>query len=178
MSYSVCLSCYEIKHGAFSPCLSCGYKPIEGDDCAKHLLLSQHNYSVEKLQQFAFRMRSGEKWVIDAATTAAYLAQYAQSVKETQLIDETWDMVEEYRRTLDADDLEFFDELDEATQARSALLVRYSSFALRLEEVKHQGWDAVEAEFARILETDSRLHWLELVQTQGNGQNLWSVSIR
>ena len=60
MTIAVCLKCGEFKHGAWTPCLKCGYTPNDDESYTKHLLVSDHFLSREELEQVADRIKAGE----------------------------------------------------------------------------------------------------------------------
>lgn len=48
---ALCIKCGALKHGAFNPCESCGFRPTEDRDMAYSLALTDHYFAVETLQK-------------------------------------------------------------------------------------------------------------------------------
>lgn len=84
MTVAVCLRCGAFKHGAFSPCLNCGYTPDDDESLTKHLLVTDHYHSRETLEAIAARVRAGEPIPFDAATLQAAWVSKAELDAETQ----------------------------------------------------------------------------------------------
>jgi len=55
MTIAVCLNCASMKFGAWTPCSECGYDPLNLEDRAKSLMLSDHFYSQQELEEFSVR---------------------------------------------------------------------------------------------------------------------------
>lgn len=68
MTVAVCLRCGELKHGAWTTCPQCGYIPDDDESFTKHLLVTDHYYSVEQLKELAARVKAGETIEFDAET--------------------------------------------------------------------------------------------------------------
>lgn len=61
MTVAVCLQCGEFKHGAFNPCLKCGFTPDTDESLTKHLLVTDHFHDRETLEAISTRIKSGEE---------------------------------------------------------------------------------------------------------------------
>jgi hypothetical protein len=61
MTMAVCLKCGSIKFGAFCPCGECGYIPVEIEDLAKHMMLTDHYFPLDTLKQIGAVIQGGEK---------------------------------------------------------------------------------------------------------------------
>ncbi len=51
MTVAVCVKCGAIKHGAWTPCRECRKTPFGEDELTWSLVLSDHHFDVEVLQQ-------------------------------------------------------------------------------------------------------------------------------
>lgn len=71
MTVAVCLLCGEFKHGAFTPCRSCGYTPDDDESLTKHLLVTDHYHSHATLEAIAARVKAGEPITFDPETLRA-----------------------------------------------------------------------------------------------------------
>ena len=60
MTVAVCLKCGAFKHGAWTPCTSCGYRPDSDESCTKHLLATDHYLTREELEKTAACVKAGE----------------------------------------------------------------------------------------------------------------------
>ena len=60
MTVAVCLKCGVFKHGAWTPCLKCGFTPNDDESYTKHLLVTDHYLSREQLEEVAARVKAGE----------------------------------------------------------------------------------------------------------------------
>jgi hypothetical protein len=60
MTVAVCLKCGVFKHGAWTPCLKCGFTPNDDESYTKHLLVTDHYLSREQLEEVAGRIKAGE----------------------------------------------------------------------------------------------------------------------
>jgi hypothetical protein len=60
MTVAVCLNCGAFKHGAWTPCLKCGYAPHDDESYTKHVLVTDHYLSREQLEEVAGRVKAGE----------------------------------------------------------------------------------------------------------------------
>ena len=67
----MCLRCGEFKHGAFNPCLKCGYTPDDDESLTKHLLVTDHYHSRETLAAIAARIKNGEPVTFDPESLKA-----------------------------------------------------------------------------------------------------------
>ena len=86
MTVAVCLRCGAFKHGAFSPCRSCGYKPDDDESLTKHLLVTDHFHSRETLQAIAARVKAGEPVTFDPETLKRLWVSKAHLDAETERI--------------------------------------------------------------------------------------------
>ncbi|HZT41096.1 MAG TPA: hypothetical protein VFA07_02845 [Chthonomonadaceae bacterium] len=178
MTYAVCLHCGNIKFGAWVPCPECGYEPQGLEDQARHMLLSDHYFSQDELAQFAKRIKQGEGWVLDEETTQDYIAKFAEAAWQEEIINQSWDLIDAYRETLeDSEEQEFFDNQDEYTQAVTARLWLYNSrYAARVIQAGEAGGSAAaETEFHKVLTEDPRLEPLAFQRTPALGPDSWIV---
>jgi hypothetical protein len=65
MTYAICTKCGEAKHGAFTPCLRCGFTPQSSSDQARSILLSDHNADRATLDAAGAKLRAGESLEFD-----------------------------------------------------------------------------------------------------------------
>ena len=79
MTVAVCIYCGEIKHGAFNPCHSCSRAPTTEEDAAISLLLTDHTYGKQRLEEIGMSIRSGKSPTMDAQTRAMMLGVVRQS---------------------------------------------------------------------------------------------------
>lgn len=61
MTYAICFSCGERKHGALTGCRSCRRQPESEIELAYSLALSDHHFSPEALQGIAQSIRDGQR---------------------------------------------------------------------------------------------------------------------
>jgi hypothetical protein len=166
MTVSVCLQCGSVKRGAFVPCPKCGHHPKEARDRAKHLLLSDHYFQRHELEAFGERISHGDDWVLDHVVTERFVAEFVEAERQEEVVNQSEDLIEDYRTTLEGEDLSFFDELPEYTQAVTARLNLYGTFSQRVERAREEGgWSAAAAEFTKLLEEEPRLRPLEIRRT-------------
>lgn len=59
MTQSICIFCGSRKFGAFSVCDNCATEPNDEDQFAKSLLLTDHFYSLEELDEFGEHISAG-----------------------------------------------------------------------------------------------------------------------
>ena len=86
MTVAVCLHCGEFKHGAFNPCLKCGYTPDDDESLTKHLLVSDHYHSRETMEAIAARVKAGEPVTFDPESLQAAWVSKAALDAETKRI--------------------------------------------------------------------------------------------
>lgn len=67
MTQALCLNCGEIKHGAWKPCFECGFEPKTEEEFTKHLLMTDHYYSVDNLLEIGRQIKKGEVVDFDEA---------------------------------------------------------------------------------------------------------------
>lgn len=60
MTVAVCTNCGHFKHGAFKPCPACGTLPVEKDELALALVLTDHYFSNDELEGFGEAIKSGQ----------------------------------------------------------------------------------------------------------------------
>lgn len=60
MTVAICTNCGGLKHGAFKPCPACGTLPVEKDELALALALTDHYFSNAELEGFGEAIRSGQ----------------------------------------------------------------------------------------------------------------------
>jgi hypothetical protein len=60
MTMAICLRCGARKHGAWTPCLKCGFAPKESEDLAKSVLLSDQCLEQAALEDMEQRIKAGE----------------------------------------------------------------------------------------------------------------------
>jgi len=86
MTVAVCLNCGELKHGAFNPCLSCGYEPNDEESLTKHLLVTDHYHTRETLEAISERVKAGEPITFDPdALKAAWVSKAQLDAQMRQL---------------------------------------------------------------------------------------------
>ena len=61
MTVAICLQCGEIKHGAWSLCLNCGFEPDSDESLTKHLIMSDHYFTLEQLSEASAKIKNGEE---------------------------------------------------------------------------------------------------------------------
>jgi hypothetical protein len=177
MTIAVCLKCGHMKFGAWTPCEGCGYEPDNLEDRAKHLILSDHYYSRQELEKYAQRVAQGETWFFDEQATRNFIDELAEAERQEEIVAQSWDLVEEYRRDMDEEDLEFFDGLPEYSQVVAARLALYQRYSPRIEAANIRGgWIAAEAEFQKLLAEDPRLKPLEIHRTREENGDGWMVT--
>ena len=82
----MCLRCGEFKHGAFNPCLKCGYTPDDDESLTKHLLVTDHYHNRETLDAIAARVKAGEPVTFDPESLQAAWVSKAALDAETKRI--------------------------------------------------------------------------------------------
>jgi hypothetical protein len=82
MTVAVCLECGSMKHGAWTVCASCDHEPADPEDLAKHMMLTDHFVTVEKLEELAARRRQGEPWNFDPQLVAVFLERVKATLPE------------------------------------------------------------------------------------------------
>lgn len=60
MTVAICTNCGEFKHGAFKPCPACGVLPVEKDELALSLALTDHYFSNDDLEGFREAIKNGQ----------------------------------------------------------------------------------------------------------------------
>lgn len=71
MTTAVCLKCGAMKFGAWIGCPECHFEPDDDESMTKHLLVTDHHYSLEELTQIAERVKSGKEITFDPETLKA-----------------------------------------------------------------------------------------------------------
>jgi hypothetical protein len=74
---AVCLSCGAPKWGALVVCSSCGHRPSDPEDEARHVLASEEHLDDEALAALARGVRSGRAPVFDSEVVARIAAEHA-----------------------------------------------------------------------------------------------------
>jgi hypothetical protein len=62
MTIAVCVHCGFIKHGAFGACGSCGSFPESETELAYSLVLTDHYFSAEVLEEISAAMLAGKPY--------------------------------------------------------------------------------------------------------------------
>lgn len=65
MTTALCLTCGEMKLGAWTDCPNCGFKPATDREFTQHLLMSEHHQRVEALEAAGQRIKAGETLEFD-----------------------------------------------------------------------------------------------------------------
>ena len=90
MTYAICFSCGERKHGALTGCRSCRRQPESEIELAYSLALSDHHFSPEALQGIGHSIRNGERPQMSEENEKHFLA----TVRETRVAER----LKRYRR--------------------------------------------------------------------------------
>ena len=61
MTQAICIFCGSRKFGAFSVCDNCATQPNDEDQLAKSMLLTDHFYSLEELDEIGEHISAGGK---------------------------------------------------------------------------------------------------------------------
>jgi hypothetical protein len=72
MTTAVCTQCGGTKFGALCPCDRCGITPSSTSEKAKSVLLSDHYYTLNELNELGKAVKSGEPIAYDPALLAIY----------------------------------------------------------------------------------------------------------
>jgi hypothetical protein len=81
MTYAICIKCGEGKHGAFVPCLKCGFMPESRSDQARSILLSDLNTDIATLDAAGAKLRAGEALAFDEPGIAEMAAELDEIAK-------------------------------------------------------------------------------------------------
>jgi hypothetical protein len=73
MTTAVCFNCGEIKFGAFTPCEKCEATPVNEDDLAISLAMTDHYFDMPTLEQMASDIRIGERLTLEPETYEALI---------------------------------------------------------------------------------------------------------
>jgi hypothetical protein len=65
MTMAVCFKCGEIKHGAFNACNMCGAQPINENDLAMSMAMTDHYHKEPTLRQMGQDIKSGHPPKLD-----------------------------------------------------------------------------------------------------------------
>jgi hypothetical protein len=103
MTIAVCFKCGEFKHGAFKPCPKCGEYPLNDNERAKSIVLTDHNYSPDELKSFGDSIKRGAEPDTDTEITSSY--QEALNSKTGSNIINTIRSFEECKRNESAERL-------------------------------------------------------------------------
>lgn len=79
MTVAVCLYCGAMKHGAWTSCSDCGHTPEELEDKAKHVIASDHHFSVSELESISVRIREGKPINFKPEDVEGYVASLQTS---------------------------------------------------------------------------------------------------
>jgi hypothetical protein len=72
MTIAICTTCGEFKHGAFKPCPACGVVPVEKDELALSMALTDHYLSNEELEELREAIRTGKTIVLPEEVKAQF----------------------------------------------------------------------------------------------------------
>jgi len=81
MTYAICIKCGQGKHGAFVPCLKCGFTPESRSDQARSIFLSDHNSNMATLDAASAKLLAGEALAFDEPGIAAMAAEFDEFAK-------------------------------------------------------------------------------------------------
>ena len=81
MTLAICLKCGTRKHGAWITCPSCGFTPESNEDQARALLLTDHNYNQEQLQEIGAAIANG----VPPDFNEEQIAEIAKGVGDSEL---------------------------------------------------------------------------------------------
>ncbi len=172
MTIAVCLNCGAMKFGAYTTCQSCGYLPESAEDKAKHLMLTDHYHTRQKLEQFSASISQTGQFDIDEQTMRDFISN---AIKATQII-ESRPLVEEYLQTMSKSHLKFFNNQSEYSQTVEACLWLFRRYSSRVANAHESGgWTAAEAEFNNLLDEDPRLKPLKVVRLKNQETDCWMV---
>jgi hypothetical protein len=88
---------------------------------------------------------------------------FFDAVREVLRVEQSRDLMEEYRQTLGSDEITFYDSQSEYGQAVGARLWLYEQYSSRVETAGSEGgWAAAEREFNKILIEDPRVQPLRI----------------
>ena len=73
MTMAICIKCGEEKFGAWAPCQKCGFRPIEVEDMARSILLSDHNRKVDALRSAGQQIKNAA-FIFDTEEVAPVIA--------------------------------------------------------------------------------------------------------
>lgn len=65
MTVAVCFKCGAFKWGAFNPCEKCGAKPVDPDQLAVSMAMSDHHFDKPDLERFGAAIQAGRPAPID-----------------------------------------------------------------------------------------------------------------
>ena len=60
MTLAICTKCGSKKWGALTACAHCGFDPASNEDRAKAVVLSDHHFSHEVLEEIGSQIQNGE----------------------------------------------------------------------------------------------------------------------
>ena len=67
MTEAICISCGEVKRGAFNKCENCGAMPRSDDELMLSFALTSHHFSLETLQETGQDIKLGKLPQLDEA---------------------------------------------------------------------------------------------------------------
>ena len=85
MTMAICIKCGGKKLGALTPCSDCRFEPVECEDQAKSMLLSDHYLSSPELENASNKLKQGQSIGFDAASVQE-LAEALALFKPTYLL--------------------------------------------------------------------------------------------
>jgi hypothetical protein len=90
MTTAVCFNCGEIKFGAFTPCEKCLITPVNEDDLAISLAMTDHYFDMLTLKQIAHSIRAGKQLTLEPQTYEALIQIVRmKGVLETMVMSES-----------------------------------------------------------------------------------------
>jgi hypothetical protein len=76
MTLAICTDCGASKHGAFSTCSECGFRPIEARDLAKSMMLTDHFFKADQLHAFGTRIKDKETVSYDEKQLQQWIEEF------------------------------------------------------------------------------------------------------
>jgi hypothetical protein len=80
MTVAICISCGERKFGAFVGCKGCGFRPTSEEELAKSMMVTDHYFSTEQLDEIARDWNSGKPVRFDPGN----VSQFVEMVRKQQ----------------------------------------------------------------------------------------------
>lgn len=88
MSLAVCLVCGTHKRGALLPCPACDWEPVDDEDRARSVLLTEHHHDEAELDRLADALAGGADVVVPDALLAQQLGCDGQRQARARLDDD------------------------------------------------------------------------------------------